>query len=333
LNPVRLHSGSAQRSHAIRMLIVSTLFWALSFPAMKALLLTQQRLLPEAESGFFAALGVLYRFALAGLILLPFVFHQVRTATWRELEQALIIACFGGNGIIFQMDGLAYTSGSTSAFLTQGYCVFIPLWVALVNRRWPGLKVVLSVALVVGGVGILAGVNLHSFKLGRGEWETLIASLLFTGQILTLEHPRYALNRPLCLTVLMLLATAVVAAPLTIIAAPSLAACWQAYASPAAGGFLAVIVLFCTLAAFLLMNTWQKQVTATEAGLIYCCEPVFASLMVLFMPELFSHWAGISYANENLTGRLLLGGGLITVANVLLQSRWLKPKPSTAALE
>jgi hypothetical protein len=55
--------------------------------------------------------------------------------------------------------------------------------------------------------------------------------------------------------------------------------------------------------------------------------------MVLFMPELFSHWAGISYANENLTGRLLLGGGLITAANVLLQSRWLKPKPSTAALE
>jgi hypothetical protein len=31
--------------------------------------------------------------------------------------------------------------------------------------------------------------------------------------------------------------------------------------------------------------------------------------------------------------RLLLGGGLITAANVLLQSRWLGPKPSMTAPE
>jgi drug/metabolite transporter (DMT)-like permease len=315
----------AQRRRAVQMLVFCTLLWALSFPAMKALVQTQQQLLPQTGSWFFTALSVTYRFGLAGLLLLPFVFRQLRTLRRREAEQALFIAGVGGLGILFQMDGLAYTSASTSAFLTQGYCVFIPVWVALASRRWPSLKIFLSTALVLAGVGVLAEINLHSFKLGRGEIETLVASLLFTGQILCLEHPRYAANRPLVLTVLMLLATALFAAPVAGFTAPSAAACWQAYASPAAGGFLAIIVLLCTLAAYGLMNTWQRRVSATEAGLIYCAEPVFASVMALFLPEMFSRWAGISYANENLTARLVIGGGLITAANVLLQSRWLEP--------
>ena len=119
------------------MLVFCTLLWALSFPAMKALLHTQQQLLPEAGSWFLTALSVTYRFGLAGLLLLPFAFRQIQTLRRREVEQGLILAAFGGVGNLFQMDGLAYTSASTSAFLTQGYCVFIPVWVALVSRRWP----------------------------------------------------------------------------------------------------------------------------------------------------------------------------------------------------
>ena len=308
------------------MLFFCTLMWGFSFPVMKALVLTQHELLPAAGSWFFTALSVVCRFGLAGLILLPFTFHQVRTLRWLEVEQALVISLFGGLGILFQMDGLSYTSASTSAFLTQGYCVFIPVWVALVNHRWPSKKIFLCVAFVIAGVGVLAEISVHSLRLGRGEIETLVASLLFTGQILSLEHPRYAGNRSQCLTVVMLLATGLFAVPLAIYTAPSASAWWQAYASPAAGGFLAILVLFCTLTAFMLMNKWQPFVSATEAGLIYCAEPVFASALALFLPEMFSRWAGINYANESLTVKLVIGGGLIAFANVLLQSRWLEGK-------
>jgi drug/metabolite transporter (DMT)-like permease len=325
---VDIPAGSPRR-RAVRMLVFCTLLWALSFPAMKALAQTQQQLLPQSGSWFFTALSVTYRFGLAALILLPWVIGQLRTICRREAEQALCLGTFGGLGILFQMDGLSYTSASASAFLTQGYCVFIPLWVALTNRRRPSLKIVLSVVLVVAGAGVLANLNLHSLKLGRGEIETLVASLLFTGQILALEHPRYAENRPLVLTVMMMLVMALFAAPLAYFTAPSASAWWEAYASPAAGGFLAIIVLFCTLAAFVLMNTWQRRVSATEAGLIYCAEPVFASVLALFLPGIFSSWAGISYANENLTMRLIAGGGLITAANVLLQTPWLERERKT----
>jgi hypothetical protein len=42
----------------------------------------------------------------------------------------------------------------------------------------------------------------------------------------------------------------------------------------------------------------------------------------VFLPAIFSVWAGIAYANEAATWTLLVGGGLITAANVLIQ---LKP--------
>ena len=315
----------------MRMLIFCTTLWALSFPVMKALALTQQKLLPQTGSWFFSSLSVTYRFGLAGLLLLPFAWRQLRTLRRREAEQGMVLALFGGVGILFQMDGLAYTSASTSAFLTQGYCIFIPVWLALVHRQWPSRKTFMCIALVVAGVAVLAEISFHSFRLGRGEIETLLASFLFTGQILGLNHPRYAANRTLAFTLVMLLATALVGVPFVLASAPDAAACITAYASPAACGFLAIIILFCTLAAFLVMNVWQRNVTATEAGLIYCAEPVFASMLVLFLPGIFSAWAGISYPDETVTAKLLLGGGLITAANVLLQSRWLEshpPKPT-----
>ncbi len=69
------------------------------------------------------------------------------------------------------------------------------------------------------------------------------------------------------------------------------------------------------------MNTWQPKISATEAGLIYCIEPVFGSIMALFLPAWFSVWAVITYPNELATWTLVVGGGLITLANLLVQLR------------
>jgi len=84
---------------------------------------------------------------------------------------------------------------------------------------------------------------------------------------------------------------------------------------------IGALTVFCTLGAFTLMNVWQPKITATEAGLIYCGEPVFAAAMALILPGLISRWGGIDYPNEQATLNLLVGGGLITAANVLLQLR------------
>jgi len=322
--------SEARRSRAIGMLILATPCWALSFPIMKALELEQHRLLPDAGSWFFTSLGVMIRFAVAGLLLLPVLFFLRQTISRREWEQGTALALFGGAGIIFQMDGLSYTAASTSAFLTQGYTVFIPLWVVLTTRKRPSLKIVLCVALVLAGAWVLADLNIHSLKLGRGELETLIASLMFTGQILVLEQPRYAAGRPLQFSIVMFFGMALFSAPLVWATMPSAAACVQAYASPATCGFMFTLITICTLAGYMIMNHWQRRVTATEAGLIYCIEPVCVSVLALFLPAWFSLWVGIEYPNEHLTSRLLIGGALVTAANVLLQSPWLQAKRAVA---
>jgi drug/metabolite transporter (DMT)-like permease len=319
-------SAGHQRAKAIRTLLFCTTLWGLSFPVMKALALAQHNLVPAAGSWFFTSLGVMYRFGAAGLILCAIFFRALKTISRREVEQGIVIALFGAGGILFQMDGIGYTAASTSAFLTQGYCVFIPLWVVLTRRRWPPIKIFISTVLVVCGVAILSRLNLHDFKLGRGEWETLIASLLFTGQILCLENPRYTANRPEIFSTVIFLTMALLCAPLALATAPNLAAFQRAYASAATCGMLAILVVFCTLIAYVMMNRWQKFVAATEAGLIYCIEPVIASVLSLFLPAIFSSWAGIHYSNEQLTARLFLGGGMITAANLLLQSRAFEEK-------
>ena len=176
-------------------------------------------------------------------------------------------------------------------------------------------------------MAVLVNLNLFAIRLGRGELETLAGSVMFTGQILCLENPRYAANRPRVFTTVMLLGLGLFAAPLVALSAPGVTECIRVYSSAPAVGLLAVLVLVCGIAPFVLMNRWQPEVTATEAGLVYCAEPVLVSMLALFLPGWLAQWTGVDFPNERVTVRLLAGGGLVTVANVLLQSRWLESGP------
>lgn len=314
------------RRKAFQILLLCTSFWALSFPVMKALAMAQQNLLPGAGTWFISSLCVMLRFLVAGLLLLVVFPGSLKALSRREMEQGLWLALFVSVGNCLQMDGLAYISASTAAFLTQLYCVFIPLWLAISHRRFPTVKIVLCSALVLLGMALLVNLNVFAIRLGRGEIETVASSVFYTAQILCLENPRYAENRSRPLTTVMLIAMGIFTLPLVAMSAPGLSQCVRVYSSVPSVGLLGMLVLFCSIIPFLMMNRWQREVTATEAGLVYCLEPVVTSLLVLFLPVWFSHWAGVDYPNEHVTLRLLLGGGLITAANVLLQLSWLEPK-------
>ncbi len=312
---------SALHVRAVLMLVVANVFWALSFPLIKAIALVHGRLLPDSGSWFITACTIAPRFVLAAAILAVWQRGALRRLTRGEVRQAAGLALFASLGMLFQNDGLQFTSASTSAFLTQIYAILIPLWVALRTRRLPPWTVWISCALVLAGVAILGRFDWQTLRFGRGELETLISSLFFMGQILWLERPEFAGNRPIPVTFVMFTLEAAAFLVLAAAVAPRLAA---APVLPGSGpwlGFTLLLTLFCTVGAFSLMNTWQPRITATEAGLIYCLEPVFTALLVLFLPGWFSAWAGFSYANESVTGNLLLGGGLITAANVLIQLR------------
>src|SRR5262245_11776301 len=207
---------SLKRRHAAQMLVLATIFWGVSFPTMKALGMMQEKLLPEASSWFGTSLAVTLRFAVAGFLMALWSWRTLSRITWLETWQGLGLGFFGGVGLLFQMDGLAYTSASTSAFLTQCYCLIIPIVVAMRDRRWPSPLIAFCSAMVIAGVAVLSDLNWQTLRLGRGELETLIASVIFTAQILWLERPGFAPNRVNHFTVIMFTVIALLSLPVAV---------------------------------------------------------------------------------------------------------------------
>ena len=324
------HLPARLRLRAIQMLVLATLGWSVSFATSKALVLAQQQLLPASNTWFLSSYTLTWRFGIAALVMLLWHRHEVPQMTRLEWRQSLGLGLFGGVGMVFQMDGLPYVPASTSAFLTQFYCLLIPLWIAFRRWQWPRPIVFASSFMVLAGVAILSGLNWREMNLGRGELETLLGSVFFTGQILWLERPEFAANRMGPVTGVMFGVLTLVCLPVALANTQQAGDWLRAMSTWPIGLFLGTLILVCTLYSFSIMNYWQRHVTATEAGLIYCLEPVFASLFALFLPAWLSRLAAIPYTNEIVTWHLLAGGGLITAANLLLHVKTFYDTPTGA---
>lgn len=313
---------TAERRQAVLMLVVANFFWGLSFPLIKAILLLHEKLLPAAGTWFSAIYTVAPRFLLAALLLVLWRPRQFWRMTRLEFVQGVALGVFAAAGMLLQNDGLNFTAASTSAFLTQFYAILIPVYLSIRAAHNPGAFVWTCCGLVLVGVAILGRFDWQALRFGRGETETLLSSLFFMVQILLLEKRAFAANRPEKITLVMFATEALIFWSLAFATAPAPADLLVPWQSGPWLGLTFMLTVFCTVGSFTLMNTWQPKITATEAGVIYCIEPIFGTLMAWFLPAIFSVWAGIHYPNETASWTLLVGGGLITLANVLLQ---LKP--------
>ena len=309
------------------MLVLATLYWGLSFPVIKALTTLNRMHYPDAGSWFVSAQAVAPRFIVAVALMLLFGGRSGSAPTRPEALQGLVIGLFAAAGALLQTDAMQFTDASTSAFLTQFSAILVPAWIAMRARRNPGLLVWACCALVLVGVAILGHFNWRTLHLGRGGWETLLSAVFYTGQILWVGRVGFARSRPRQVTLVMFAVQAALFSALAVGTAPGLRALVTPWGSPAWAGLTLVLAVVCTNGAFSIMTRWQPRITSTEAGLIYCVEPVFASMFALFVPAIISALAAIEYPNEKATVSLLIGGGLVTVANVLVQSRSAPPEP------
>ena len=311
--------AESQRGRAILMLLLANLYWGLSFPLIKTVTALNRALRPGAGTWYLSAAALAPRFLLAAVLMLLFRRRSGAFATPLEIRQGLGIGAFATAGTLFQTDGMQFTDASTSAFLTQFSAILIPAWLALRHRRNPGAIVWLGCVLVLVGVGILGHFDWRTLRYGRGEWETLLSSIFFMGQILVVGKREFSGNRPGPVTLVLFSLQGTAFLALAAATAPGARALLVPWQSPAWLGLTLALTLICTIGAFSIMNRWQPKITSTEAGLIYCVEPLFAAIFVLFVPAMFSEWAGIRYPNEHATWSLVVGGGLITLANVIVQ--------------
>ena len=294
---------STRRLKALFGLVGCCALWGLSFPAMKTLGLHVSAQAPGISTWFVAAATVVVRFGIGAVLLALSGWSRPRR---NEVVQGLTLGVFSGAGMLFQMDALNFTAASTSAFLTQGYVVLLPLMAALSARSWPPLKTVICVCLSTIGLAVLSGFDWSSLRLGRGETETLLAACAFAGQIQCLGARRFQGNRERVVTTLMLACVAVLLTPLALSTAHGWAELGALFSSPLALVLVFLLTVPCTLVAFTLMNRYQPEVSASEAGIIYGAEPLFASLLALFFAQCFRNPGARRLPERGAHGALVL---------------------------
>jgi drug/metabolite transporter (DMT)-like permease len=292
--------------HGIFALLLVTLVWGTTFPAMKDL------------TGHFSAVWIiLVRFAMAAAILSPFLWRarmdDVRSGA---ILGALLFFCF-----VFQIEGLALTTSNRNAFICGLNVLVVPLLGVLAGKL-PERRIVLALAMSIAG---LAALCWDGGGWGMGDSLALMSALCFGVYIKVMEVRTRRATRLLSVTAAQI-GTVALCAVLWLLAREvpgeaTVRAAWLGgvMSSIGAHGWNFAYLGVVATAAIISLQAWgQSRTTANEAAVVYAFEPAAAAFFAYF-------WLG-----EALTSRGWLGG-LLLIAGVIV-SQWNAEKRPAAAL-
>jgi drug/metabolite transporter (DMT)-like permease len=310
--------------HAAFKLALCCAFWGLSFPLMQMSADAIARSAAWVDRSFAEDIALRstyigWRFGGAGLLYALLTLRSQRRFNEREVRGGIVVGAFFAIGNILQMAGLRYALPSVSAVLTSTVVVFTPFAQYFVLKRRVDARTWQAVALALVGVVVLALPNpaattAHTLATASpvpllGEASTLVAAMLFTGQVLGVDHFGKGVDARRFTLVMFATASALTLAIGLLLGGARLH-------SPATLALLArdarfvqvnvAMLAICSVGAFHLMNTAQPLVSPAVASVIYCLEPVFATV-----------WS-VVLGTESLTWLTLAGGGLVILAMVRL---------------
>jgi drug/metabolite transporter (DMT)-like permease len=283
-----LPTGATHRWGLLALVLV-TMVWGTTFPAMKAM------------SGDLSALEIIaLRFAISSLVLLPFL----RGLQLHELRWGLLMGSVMFVATALQVSGLGMTTSNRNAFITGMNVIIVPILATVLGQRlgWP-----VVVGAVLGVLG-LAGLFYEAAPWSQGDTLTLCSAFFYAIYVLLFEYcaksehtcrpERLAAVQSVVMLVMAVAGIGIVGgdAPSTLLqrAEPHL---WPL-----------VYLGLAASAGMVWLQAWgQTRVRAVEAALIYGLEPVFASLTAVF------------YINEVQAGRALAGAALIVLGVMLSQ--------------
>ena len=280
-------------------LLIVTLVWGTTFPAMKGL------------TGYFSPEWIIFtRFALAGLLLSPFLIRASRADLVSGATLGLLLfLCFA-----FQVEGLALTSANRNAFICGLNVLIVPLLGVLAGRK-PERRILFALVLAVLG---LAALCWDGGSWGMGDWLALLSALSFAIYIKMMESRTRKADRLMTLTAMQIITVALCAATwLLVLEVPhtgfAMSQDAPAYWSHIADGLRHNLLNFAYLgvvatAAIISLQTWgQSHSTANEAAVIYAFEPASAAFFAYF------------WLTEILTVRGWLGAALLVSGMIVSQ--------------
>lgn len=289
----------------IAALLLVTLVWGTTFPAMKAL-----------TAHVSPAWIVFTRFAMAALLLSPFLVRAAR----RDVRAGLLLGVLLFFCYVFQVEGLALTSSNRNAFICGLNVLIVPL-LGMLSGRPPERRIAVALALAVSGLAALCW--------DGGAWQfgdtlALGAALCFGAYIKMMEvHTRGAV-RLMTITATQIGTVALCSAAWLLLTEVPLAggaladAYWDRIGGALGDGALNIVYLgVVATAAIISLQTWgQSHASANEAAVIYAFEPAAAAVFGFF-------WLGETMTVRGWVGAALLISGMIV-------SQWNSERPAGA---
>lgn len=241
-----------------------------------------------------------------GLIAVSFVglifFKKLRHMSAHDVHVGIVAGII--NYIAFQCGtiGLFYTTPANNAFLTATYVAMVPFLAWLGHQR-PRRQDFWAVGIAIIGMVILTRLVQTGFALHFGDLIVLVAAFFYAIQILYYGGAATKVS-PWVMVFWVSLLQGIGGMSYSVLFERSQ---WPGIEWGRALPPLLTVALLVTLMTQLLQIYAQRLTSATTAGMIMMTESLFSSL--------FSVLLGF----DRLTWSLLIGGGLLVVANLISQ--------------
>jgi len=267
-------------------LLFVTLCWGITFP-----------LVGNAMHTVDPFVFVMVRFLFAAVILLPFIFSEIKNGTKAVLIAGIIIGALNAVTYISQTIGMKTVSSAEGSFITGVSVVLVPFILPIFSLGMPSKKDVLCSMLCLLGLFFLVGSDFSHIHSGAA-W-VLLCALAVAITIVYLQKVSAKLPSLGLLAFYQIFFTAVFTAPFTV------GKSFQPLLTSEILGALSFCAIFATSIALLLQTKYQHYTTANKAAMIFCFEPIFGSLF------------GYLINGEKISWAILVGGACILSGVVL----------------
>ncbi|WP_343524193.1 DMT family transporter [Pedobacter sp.] len=284
-----------KRTLFLILLILGTAFWGISFPVTKLAIGQSQPLL-----------FLCYRFFLATMVLSVVFWKHVKQAKVTSIKTGAGLAIPLVLGIYLQTLGITHTAASQCSFVAGITVVMIPVIKFVIYRKSAPLKIWIAAFTALMGLFMIS-INDH-LRIGTGDLYTIIGAFCFAIYLIQVEKESKAAN--IVPTIVPMFATC---ALFTFLLATFQADTVWLPQQPTFWLGIVFCALFSTAYMYTISNIAQKYISAERVSIIYLFEPVFGAFAAHFI------------LGEEITSRLLIGGGMIFLATLISELRWKMP--------
>lgn len=270
------------------LLLFVALLWGATFPFMSEAV--------KVMSPFYL---VSLRFLVAGLFILPFIWAKLVLTDKKVLRAGFILGVLNAMVYLLQTMGMRQVDADTTAFLASAGVVFVPFLAPFFKLAKVRAIEVFGSLICLIGLYVLVGGNLSHFN--AGELAILLAAVAWALSVCYIQKITPHIKQPGLLAfyqIVFLLPFAFLVTPL----------------DHHFTGFKPIVILtvlytgiFATTIVFLIQMRYQKDTTATHAAIIYSLEPVFASVIAIYVNK------------QPITENITLGGGAILLSVLVIE--------------